>query len=114
MNNNERLYFEIDTHILSSILHIQTDENNLAVNINVFKYHSDTNHPTDLGKKYYFEYSHTIEVSNKGNEITKRTSFAHRKTIMTTPDYRVIPKTEQEAIRITRSKMRFSINEIVE
>ena len=105
---NKELYFRIYHYNYCGILNPQSNDSNFCITIEAYKYHSDTKHPSDLGKKYYYKHSHNINIYKNKIETVDKSSFAYGEIIMITPDYRVSPKTEEQAIKLVKDRFGWS------
>lgn len=106
----DKIHFQVNSMHLA-LTHTQREE--ARVEVEIYHYHSDTNHPMDSGKKYYFKYHSTLIISKAGNIITKQ-GFAYDKVIMCTPDYRIQPDNLTDLINIIRKRMSFPKNTVLQ
>lgn len=82
----ENKYFEVDYKFGQSLINNISKNDSLVVIIHAYDYHSDTNHPTDLASKYYFQYSNSVEFLSDGGLRTYDDPTPKR-IIAITPDY---------------------------
>lgn len=103
----KRLHFTLSPWLGLSLLNKQS--NDFIVVLRVFEYECDTNHPTDLAKKYYFKYSHSVEITKHKNEKRQEPLSQSELIVMVTPDYRILHRTEEDMIDMIRTKLGYEL-----
>lgn len=98
------LYFTVCSYFELSLLNKLNPDDTLTVKINVFEYHSDTNHPTDLGAKHYYKYSHSLVFLQNG-AVQRKKQIPYKEIIIGCADYRIMPDTEEKLIEMVQRKL---------
>ena len=94
--------YRIDTWLSLSLMDKQREE--LIIKLNVFNFVGNTNHPRDLGKKYYYEYDYSVKIKKDGN-YKCHCATASSEIIMTTPNPNYMHDNLEDNIKMIRYKV---------